>query len=71
MWYHFESGTVARMIERWGDRGTRNFHKECFNPLKLSGNYVYHLLYQSLCAFCTYGSCMILSINSDHFLKQR
>jgi hypothetical protein len=33
---------------------------------------MYHLLYQSVnCAFCIYGSGMILGVNSDHFLKQR
>jgi hypothetical protein len=32
--------------------------------LQPSGNYMYH------CAFCIYGSCMILSISKDHFLEQ-
>jgi hypothetical protein len=40
------------------------------NPLKLSGDYIHDLFYQSVTLFCIYESYMILSVNSDHFLEQ-
>jgi hypothetical protein len=36
------------------------------NPLKPNGNYMSHLLNSS---FCIYGFRMILTVNSDYFLK--
>jgi CO dehydrogenase/acetyl-CoA synthase gamma subunit (corrinoid Fe-S protein) len=39
-----------------------------FNPLEL---YVPPVLPVTNCAFCTYGSCMILGVNIDYSLKQR
>jgi hypothetical protein len=43
-----------------------------FNSLKRSGNYVYHLLYQSVAQNSFFGgSCMVLRVNSDYFLKHR
>jgi hypothetical protein len=47
------------------------------NPLKLSCNYLYHLLNNNNNKLCTlyteyiYGFHAILAINSDYFLKQR
>jgi hypothetical protein len=41
------------------------------NLLKPNGNYMYHPLQQSVTAFCFYEFCMILTVNSDYFLKQR
>jgi hypothetical protein len=42
-----------------------------FNILKPGGNYMSHLLQQSVTLyFCTYGFGMMLTINSDYFLKQ-
>jgi hypothetical protein len=31
---------------------------------------MYHLLYQSVNAFTIYGSCAVLTVNSNYFLKQ-
>jgi hypothetical protein len=47
-----------------------------FNPLKPNGNYIYHLLYQSVILHSVYriridGSFMSLDVNSAYFLKQR
>jgi hypothetical protein len=42
-----------------------------FNPSKPNGNYMYHpAISISNDVFCIYGSRMILSVNSDYFLKQ-
>jgi hypothetical protein len=38
-----------------------------FNHLNPNGTHMYHLLYKSIIVF---ESCMILTINSDYFLKQ-
>jgi hypothetical protein len=38
------------------------------NPLKPNGNYMYEPI--SNAAFCIYGFCMILSVNSDYLLEQ-
>jgi hypothetical protein len=40
-------------------------------PLRPSGIYMSHLLQQSVTSFCIYVFHMILTVNSDHFLKQR
>jgi hypothetical protein len=40
------------------------------NPFQPSGNYMYHLLYQSITLHSD-GFRMILSVNGDYFLKQR
>jgi hypothetical protein len=46
-------------------------HAADFNPLRPSGNYMNHLLLRvSNAAFCIYWFCMVLTVNSDHFLKQ-
>jgi hypothetical protein len=42
-----------------------------FNPLKPSGNYAPSALTINNSAFCIYELRMILSANSDYFLKQR
>jgi hypothetical protein len=42
-----------------------------FNPLKLRGKCMYHLLRQSATQHCNRASHMILTVNSDYFLKQR
>jgi hypothetical protein len=31
---------------------------------------MYHLVYQLVILLCIYGSCMILTVDSDYFLKQ-
>jgi hypothetical protein len=40
-------------------------------PLKPSVKYMSHLLQQSVTSFCIYVFRMILTVNSDYFLKQR
>jgi hypothetical protein len=45
--------------------------KQLFNPLKPSGNYIPHALTIGNSAFCIYGFCVILTANSDYFLKHR
>jgi hypothetical protein len=40
------------------------------NPLKLSGNYIYHLLHQSVTQRFIHVFRMFLTANSDYFLKQ-
>jgi hypothetical protein len=38
--------------------------------MPLSGNYMYHLLSQSVTLHSVSMFCMILTVNSDYFLKQ-
>jgi hypothetical protein len=43
----------------------------CLYPLRPSGNYMNHLLWQSVMLhFAFIGFCMVLTANSDYFLKQ-
>jgi hypothetical protein len=41
---------------------------DMFDPLKSNGNYIYHLLQQSVILHFVFP--MILSVKSDYFLKQ-
>jgi hypothetical protein len=43
-----------------------------FNPLKPSGNYLYHTYINNKnAAFCIYEFRTTVTVNSDYFLKQR
>jgi hypothetical protein len=69
---------VLRMS--WGTEGKKNVKNnngKCWQILVIYPCTTQCELYLPLasiiskCTFCIYGSCMILSVNSDHFLKQR
>jgi hypothetical protein len=40
------------------------------NILKFNGNYMSHLLYQSVTSYFFCRFCMILNVNIDYFLEQ-